>query len=117
MAKFDQVEYNSSTETVDVGAGCLWDHVYIELEKYERCVVGGARMGGVGVAGYLLGGGYSIKTNQFGLGIDNIVKFQVILPDGRIVETEEKHPQYGDLFVALKVRLYLLLPSCRDMIH
>jgi len=88
-----------------------------ELEKYERCVVGGARMGGVGVAGYLLGGGYSIKTNQFGLGIDNIVKFQVILPDGRIVETEEKHPQYGDLFVALKVRLYLLSPSCRDMIH
>lgn len=101
MARFDDVEYHPDTQTVDVGAGCVWDEVYGELTKRGRNVVGGASANGVGVAGYLLGGGYSLKTNQYGLGIDNIVAIQVVLPNGEVQNVHEGH--YPDLFKALKV--------------
>lgn len=54
-----------STETVDVGAGLLWDDVYDKLEPDRVTVVGG-RMTGVGVAGLILGGGESnLETLSF----------------------------------------------------
>jgi len=60
----------------------------------------GARATGIGVAGFLLGGGYSYLTSQYGLAIDNIVAYELVLPSGAIVEvTANSHP---DLFFALK---------------
>jgi FAD/FMN-containing dehydrogenase len=57
----------------------------------------------LGVGGWCLGGGYSLTTNQYGLGIDNIIGFQVVLPTGKIVEVEENDWDHQDLFEALKV--------------
>ena len=101
MAKFDQVEYDKSSKTVTVGAGCLWDEVYSAMTPYKRNVVGGAAAQGVGVAGWMLGGGYSLKTNQYGLGIDNVVKFEIVTGNGRIRTCTEK--KRSDLFQALRV--------------
>ena len=56
MSKFSDVKYDSETETVEVGAGLVWDKVYEVLEPSGRNVVGG-RTTGVGVAGFTLGGG------------------------------------------------------------
>ena len=56
MSKFSHVNYDSQTETVEVGAGVIWDKVYEVLEPLGRIVVGG-RTTGVGVAGFTLGGG------------------------------------------------------------
>lgn len=45
--------------------------------------------------------GYSWKTNQYGLALDNVVKFELVLPDSKAVSvTEDDH---SDLFWALKV--------------
>lgn len=56
----------------------------------------------IGVGGLSLGGGYSWKTDQFGLTIDNIVAHNLVLPDGEQVRvTNETNP---DLFFALKVK-------------
>ena len=41
---------------MDVGAGLIWDDVYKALEKEGVNVIGG-RVTGVGVAGFILGGG------------------------------------------------------------
>jgi FAD/FMN-containing dehydrogenase len=101
MSRFGDISYDSATENLSVGAGCLWDSVYHEIHKHGRNIVGAAIRGGVGVAGYLLGGGYSLKTNRFGLGIDNVTGFEIVLPDGRILDVSEE--QEGDLFWALKV--------------
>ena len=50
-----------------------------------------------------LGPGYSFKTNQYGLAVDNIVAINVVLPNGKpVTATKDK---YEDLFWALKVRL------------
>ena len=56
MSKFSDVKYDPETETVEVGAGVVWDKVYEVLEPLGRIVVGG-RTTGVGVAGFTLGGG------------------------------------------------------------
>ncbi|KAG8982312.1 hypothetical protein FRB94_002600 [Tulasnella sp. JGI-2019a] len=100
MCRFNQVKCDDQKETIDIGAGCIWDEVYGSLVKSRRNIVGGTSSSGVGVAGYLLGGGYSLKTNQHGLGIDNVVAIQVILPNGDVHVVDENNE--SDLFYALK---------------
>lgn len=101
MTQFTKVTYDETTQTVDVGAGCLWDQVYAKVAQYKRGVIGGSATQGVGVAGWILGGGYSLKSNQFGLGIDNVTQFQIVLPSGKVQTATEKNRE--DLFQALRV--------------
>jgi len=111
MTRFNDIEYNREKQELEVGAGCLWDEVYKnkDLRGAGRNVVGGSAIAGVGVAGFLLGGGYSLKTNQYGLGIDNVVKVRFTLPDGRtsLEVAEDNDPQ---LFYALRVRDFRQVP-------
>jgi FAD/FMN-containing dehydrogenase len=76
MRRFSKVIPHVNNQTVDVGSGLIWDDVYSALEPYNINVVGG-RVSGVGVAGFMLGGGYSWKSNQFGLAIDNALGYEV----------------------------------------
>jgi FAD/FMN-containing dehydrogenase len=104
MTHFNQIEYDKEKKTLDVGAGVIWKDVYNYLEPFASDhapgVVGGDPL--VGVSGWLLGGGYSIQTNSFGLGIDNIVGFRVLLPDKAVCNvSREENPE---IFKALKVR-------------
>lgn len=104
MGLFKSISYEAPT--LKVGAGCTWDEVYRYLAESnpDRNVVGGERgIRGVGVSGYLLGSGFSVKTGQYGLGIDGIRSIEVVLPDGRIKSVDKDTDK--DLFWALKVRL------------
>ncbi|KAF9496441.1 FAD-binding domain-containing protein [Pleurotus eryngii] len=99
MARFDQVDYDQASQTATIGAGLVWDDVYSALEPYAVNVVGG-RVTNVGVAGFTLGGGYSWKSNQYGLTVDTVTTYELVKPDGVIVTvTHESDP---DLFFALK---------------
>ncbi|KAG6334915.1 hypothetical protein ID866_4176 [Astraeus odoratus] len=99
MYRFSEVTYDPSAQTVVIGAGLIWDGVYFALEPYSVTVVGG-RVSGVGVAGFALGGGYSWLTNQYGLTIDTIQAYELVLPNGSVVNvTQSSDP---DLFFALK---------------
>ncbi|KAG9308233.1 FAD-binding domain-containing protein [Chiua virens] len=99
MSRFSEVTYDPVTQTVIVGAGLTWDEVYEALEPYGVNVAGG-RIAGVGVAGFTLGGGYSWHTNQYGLTIDTVQAFELVTPNGTVVDvTEILSP---DLFFALK---------------
>ena len=52
----------------------------------------------------MMGGGYSLKTNQFGLGIDNLVKATVVLPDGsNVVTASDEEGDDRELFWAIRV--------------
>jgi hypothetical protein len=127
MANFNELEYNSKTKNLRIGAGCLFDEVYKEISQYKRNIVGGATAAGVGVAGWLLGGGYSLLTNQYGLGIDNLVEVQVVLCNGRSVKASAE--RNSDLFFAIRgggnnfgivtsftVKTYPLGPIYRNML-
>jgi FAD/FMN-containing dehydrogenase len=112
MVQFNDITYDSDKKTLTVGAGCLFDEVYRdkELNKARQNIVGGEDIKAIGVAGWLLGGGYSMKTNQFGLGIDNILAYKVVVP-GKVgelprlesVKSGDMEQNKKDLFWALKV--------------
>jgi hypothetical protein len=61
MSRFSDVTYDYVSQTATIGAGLIWDDVYAALEPYGVNVAGG-RVSGVGVAGFILGGG---KNNVF----------------------------------------------------
>ncbi|KAI0357738.1 FAD-binding domain-containing protein [Trametes cingulata] len=99
MYRFSEVIYHPDANVAEVGAGLIWDDVYKALEPYAVNVVGG-RVSGVGVAGFTLGGGFSWKTNQFGLTIDNLSGFELVLPNGTVASVSQD--TYPDLFFGLK---------------
>ncbi|KAG8738990.1 hypothetical protein FRC11_000996, partial [Ceratobasidium sp. 423] len=106
LFKLSGVTYNEaplaadgSVGTVEFGSGLVWDTVYAALEPYGVNVVGG-RVTGVGVGGFTLGGGYSWLSNQYGLTIDTVTAFEVVLPNGTI--TTATGTQNPDLFFGLK---------------
>ncbi|KAI0058465.1 FAD-binding domain-containing protein [Artomyces pyxidatus] len=98
MARFSEITVDKASQTVDVGAGVTWDEVYIALEPVGVNVVGG-RIPGVGVAGVTLGGGYSWKSNRFGLALDNIQAYELVLPNGTVTTVTQANE---DLWFALR---------------
>ncbi|KAJ7642602.1 FAD-binding domain-containing protein [Mycena polygramma] len=99
MSRFSGVTYDATAGTATIGTGLIWDDVYTALAPNDVNVVGG-RVSGVGVAGFTLGGGYSWKTNQFGLTVDSVTAFELVKPNGDIVSvTATSNP---DLFFGLK---------------
>jgi hypothetical protein len=51
--------------------------------------------------GYIHVAGYSWKTNQYGLTIDTVTEFELVLPNGTVKTVTEKDE---DLWFALRVR-------------
>ncbi|EIM87246.1 FAD-binding domain-containing protein [Stereum hirsutum FP-91666 SS1] len=98
MSRFGEVIYDEAASTVEIGAGLIWDDVYEALAPYAVNVVGG-RVTGVGVAGFTLGGGYSWKSNQYGLTVDTIQAYELVLPNGTVTTVTSDN---DDLFWALK---------------
>ncbi|KAH9017325.1 FAD-binding domain-containing protein [Lactarius deliciosus] len=98
MTRFNSVELNNATGTVDAGSGVTWDQVYAALDSSGLNVIGG-RSPAVGIAGLTLGGGYSFTSNQYGLTIDNMERYELVLPNGTITNVTESNK---DLWFALR---------------
>jgi FAD/FMN-containing dehydrogenase len=56
--------------------------------------------GGVGMAGFTLGGGYGALIGRFGLALDNLLAAEVVLADGRVVVAKQDNEE--ELFWALR---------------
>ena len=123
MSHFKDIALNEEEGTVTLGAGLIWTEVFAYLVPKGLNVVGG-RLTGVGVGGLILGGGrhtlpacrpyitfaqrytshvlgYSWKTNQYGLTIDTVTAFELVLPNGLVKHVTEKDKA---LWFALRVR-------------
>ncbi|KAI1131073.1 putative FAD-binding oxidoreductase [Nemania abortiva] len=99
LCNFKGVTYDAKKGLVTIGPGARWDAVYTELGKYNVTMVGG-RVLDVGVGGLTLGSGLSYLTDLYGLVCDNVVSYEVVLADGRIVKATAT--TNSDLFWALK---------------
>ncbi|KIJ66311.1 hypothetical protein HYDPIDRAFT_174448 [Hydnomerulius pinastri MD-312] len=99
MSRFSEVVYDSEAQTATIGAGLTWDTVYAALEPNGVNVVG-ARGPGVGVGGLCLGGGYSYLSNQYGLTVDTVEAYELVMPDGTVKNVTEK--SNSDLFFGLR---------------
>ncbi|KAF9731660.1 hypothetical protein PMIN07_001846 [Paraphaeosphaeria minitans] len=82
-----------------LGPGQNWATVYDWIEDQGVQVVGG-RDPGVGVGGFLLGGGISLFNDKKGLGLDQVVRYEVVLPSGKVVNATTK--ENADLYKSLK---------------
>ncbi|KAH9054939.1 FAD-binding domain-containing protein [Lactarius vividus] len=98
MTRFNNIEFNNATGTIDAGPGVTWDQVYAALDSTGVNVVGG-RIPTVGVSGLTLGGGYAFMSNQYGLSIDNMERYELVLPNGTITNVTQSNE---DLWFALR---------------
>lgn len=99
LSNLNEVSYDAGTGLVTLGSGTRWDAVNAELDKNNVAVVGD-RTPDVGVGNATSGCGLSYLSDLYALVCDNVVNYEVVLFDGRIVEANiNSNP---DLFWALK---------------
>ncbi|SPJ70427.1 related to 6-hydroxy-d-nicotine oxidase [Fusarium torulosum] len=99
MGLMNKTTYVKKTKVAQIQAGSIWRDVYEALEPYGVTAAGG-RTSTVGVAGFLTGGGNTFYTARRGFGCDQVVNFEVVLADGRIVNANKG--KNSDLWKALK---------------
>ncbi len=89
-----------SGPALELGAGVITAELYAAANKHGVTAVGG-ECEGVGVAGaYTAGGGHSPMASKYGLGSDQVLSVDVVLPNGRFVTASET--ENTDLFFALR---------------
>jgi len=86
-------------EVATVGAGVRLGELYDALATHGLTIPAGCGPT-VGIAGLTLGGGLGILGRKHGLTCDHLLRAQVVLADGRVVECDEHHD--GELFWALR---------------
>lgn len=93
------IKIADDNSTVEVGPGSRWVDVYGALSDYGLYAIGG-RMKTIGVSGLELIGGFHYLNNKYGMAMDNVVSYDVVLGNGTQVTADAiLNP---DLFWALK---------------
>ena len=99
LTRMRQVDVVVSRRVATVAGGAIAADVSAAAVPHGLAAVTG-NVGAVGMAGFLLAGGYGPLTTRFGLAIDNLLGAEVILADGRRVWADAS--QNADLFWALR---------------
>ncbi len=97
----NSIELNTKQKYMRLGAGTLWRDVYETLDGTGLAAVGGLYPS-VGVAGFILGGGFNhfLSRNQ-GMGCDNVIAFKVVCFDGKVLDNVSEN-EHSDLWWALR---------------
>lgn len=73
---FKRLELEEDGESIHVGPSNHWQDVSEYLEPYGKVVVGG-RLGVVGIPGFVIGGGISFFSAQYGWASNNVKSYTV----------------------------------------
>lgn len=90
---------DAAAQTAWVGAGLKWGVVLARAQEVGLAPLLGSSPG-VGAVGYTLGGGMGWLARKYGLALDSVIAFEVVLADGRIVRASED--EHADLFWGLR---------------
>ncbi|MHC3438163.1 FAD-binding oxidoreductase [Natrialbaceae archaeon A-gly3] len=93
------VRVDPDAKTAHVEPGCTWGDVDHATHAFGLATVSGV-ISTTGVGGLTLGGGHGYLTRKYGLTIDNLVRADVVLADGRLVHASEA--ENPDLFWAIR---------------
>ena len=99
LSRMRQVEVDVSRRVATVAGGAIASDVIAAAVPHGLAAVTG-NVGAVGMAGFLLAGGYGPLTTRFGLAIDNLLGAEVVLANGRRVWADASENE--DLFWALR---------------
>lgn len=93
-------KHQEGIRAITTGAGVIMDQVYEFADQHNSTIVGGSGPT-VGLSGgWVMTGGHGVLTPTYGLGIDRVLQFQIVTPDG--VERTVNGCQNPDLFWALR---------------
>jgi hypothetical protein len=104
LADMNDVSFLNGNSQLRVGAGTRWIRAYDFLRdrQSDYTVIGGG-CAGVGVAGFILGGGYSFISRSYGLGCDNVIGLEFVSIDGSVIELSDKsRSEERELYRALR---------------
>jgi FAD/FMN-containing dehydrogenase len=90
----------AANDAVTMGAGVQWREAYQFADKHDITLAGGSDEAVGAVGGWLQGGGHGALSNTLGLGIDRVLQFKVVTPDGSYRTANACQNQ--DLFWALR---------------
>ncbi|KAF2166986.1 hypothetical protein M409DRAFT_23030 [Zasmidium cellare ATCC 36951] len=91
--------FDKASNVAMIQTGARWRKVYTDLLAWNVTVPGG-RDGGVGVGGFLLGGGLTFFMGRRGFACDSVRNYEVVLANGTITNANATHNV--DLWKALK---------------
>ncbi|KAK0474772.1 FAD-binding domain-containing protein [Armillaria novae-zelandiae] len=91
---------NKSYRAITMGAGVPFKDVYAFSDTNNVTIIGAYHQTVAPSGGWVMGGGHSVLTPVYGLGVDRVLQFKIVTPDGELrVANEFQHP---DLFWALR---------------
>jgi len=98
-----RITFDESRQLITVEMGARWSDVYSFLQQSgtDYIPVGGGCTA-VGVAGFVLGGGYSFVSRSYGLACDSLLALTIVTADGvvRAVSPNSATVEERDLFWA-----------------
>ncbi|KAI3329235.1 FAD-binding domain-containing protein [Xylariaceae sp. AK1471] len=100
LSQLDSITLSEDQKAIEVGSGARWQAVYEALAPKGLMAIG-AREGFVGVGGLILGGGLSYFSSAYGLSLDTIKSFEVVLGNGSVVNVSIDN-DHADLYKALR---------------
>ncbi|KAF9061173.1 hypothetical protein BDP27DRAFT_1406835 [Rhodocollybia butyracea] len=105
----DKISYNASFVPVGgsqpfpamtIGAGVPWVDAYSFADANNVTIVGGYSETVGASGGWIMGGGHSVLSPTLGLGVDRVLEYKLVTPDGEY-RTANAHTN-SDLFWALR---------------
>ncbi|KAJ7446925.1 hypothetical protein B0H11DRAFT_2336378 [Mycena galericulata] len=99
LHRLNSIGLSRDQRVVSVGPGCTWKIVYEALQPYGLVALGG-RASTVGVGGFLMGGGLSFLSHEFGLASESVLAYEIVLASGEIAIVSPH--SHADLYWALK---------------
>ncbi|KAG9079884.1 hypothetical protein FRC06_007348, partial [Ceratobasidium sp. 370] len=82
------------------GAGQDMESLFLFAETNNITFIGGSAKTVGAAGGWVMGGGHSVLSNTYGLGVDRVLQFRIVTPDGRYLVANAC--QNIDLFWALR---------------
>ncbi|KAL4075613.1 hypothetical protein J3A83DRAFT_4221558 [Scleroderma citrinum] len=88
------------SQAITAGTGATLIDVYRFADKHKVTAIGGFSSSVAWHGGWLLGGGFGMLTPVYGMGVDRVLEFKVVTPDGQLRIANQC--QNSDLFWALR---------------
>lgn len=99
MRSLRSVTVDVIARTANIGAGTKWQEVIDVAREVELCPLSGSDAG-VGVVGYVLGGGLGPLGRTYGYAADAALEFQVVTGKGELLSVNAH--THSDLFWSLR---------------